>query len=597
MAKHQILINGVSQTGIQTINTIDTISGCRKFEVKLRDSKKFNTINNFSDVEIWGPCDDPRSGLYFVDYNFIKLDNKLIMDPRNWAISWWMKAYDQGVGNRIIFEEAMGAFPNRIEYSSSNTITLYPYYSPQIVLYTGLINMADGLTWHHYVLNCSDVNTTLYVDGNLADTGVPNVDIPSFVIRYFCLDPNNFRNPKCDISTVRVYSNVIDQAEVTRLNSGIYSSTCLAFYTMTQSTDAINGIYDRMEFSHGTSYEFIPGTPSTWDPVVLPLKDGPINQFITFKGRVESVLPNYDDDTIMVSGRDYISELLNRAIIESYGSTVPILRSDIIKDLLIKYGTSMTYRNVTDSPPGTECEYFFKTSAWDALVKCSGDDHYKFWVDVDKDVHYIEKGFGASTGILEVGVDNFISYRIIEAGSDVVNRVTIYGYDDGISQVVKMVEDLDSQREYNTINEKRLVDLSIMTEADAAEYGNNYLADHALTVDMIDIEILGKQRLEPGSLVTIKIPDLNIDSDYLIVDKKLSFPHGVTSLRVAEYARSLETVLTGMIDRILMLERYFIDTGGLIKIHKINEYILITDYLKIEVDGGSGWYTIYNDYN
>jgi len=597
MAKHQILIDGVAQTGIQTISTIDTISGCKKFEARLGDSSKFKTIDNFADVEIWGPCKDPKSGIYFEDKHYVELSNKLIMDPRNWAISWWMRAYPQthppGSGDRIIFAAASSIFPSRIEYNDLNDITLYPITASPITLSTGLSNMADEV-WHHYVLNCTNTNTILYVDGVMVDTGIADISVTSFKIRYICWDSMGFRSPKCDMSTIRVYSNSIDQEEVTNLHKGVYSNPCLAFYTMTQSTDAVDGIYDRRGFSHGTSYEFVPPIASV--PIALPVVDGPVNQFISFNGRVELVLPDYDSDTITISGRDYISELLSRAIIESYGSTTPMLRSNMIKDLLIKYGSSMTYKNVTDSPVGTECEYFFKTSAWDALVKCAGDDHYKFWVDMDKDVHYVEKGFGSSTDTLEVGVDNFISYRVNEAGSEVVNRVTIYGYDDGTSQVVAMVENLESQETYHVINEKRLVDLSIMTEADAIDYGDSYLADHAFLVDTIDIEILGKERLEPGNLVTIKIPNINIDGDYLIIDRRLGFPHSITSLRVAEYSTSLETVLAGMVDKILMLERYFIDTGGLMKIHRINEYLLITDYIVIEIDSGTGWTTVYDDY-
>lgn len=452
----------------------------------------------------------------------------------------------------------------------------------------------DG-EWHHFVLNFGSSATTLYVDNVVADTDTANSDPANFEINAIGKHRTGFNSFGGSLADIRVYDETIDLAEIARLYAGIYDAPCKAFYTLTQSSAVDDAIYDRFEGSHGTSYT----AASTKG--ALELDTSPLNQFIAFKGRVEILLPDYDTDTLDISGRDYVSELLSRSVVESYGDPTPILRSAIVSDIVLKYGTSMSRRGIGDSPSGTEVEYLFKTSAWDAVVKCAKDDGYRFFADTDKDFNYHVKGWRDSGKTIEVGIDDVLRYKIIESGSEVINMVTVFGYDDGVDQIIVMGEDLTSQDYYGIINEKRIVDLSIMTESDAEDFLYNYLDEHSYVLEIVELELLGSETLTPGDLITLKIPAINIDGLYLIIDKLLSYPSGITSIKVAKYAKNLEVIIADMVEKILMLERYFMEEGSTtLKLHRVNEETLHTDRIVLEKRaaddsfkiGVPGWSTI-----
>ena len=595
MTQWQVFIDNEYRTDIQSINLVATIAGSQKFEMVLSDVENLNTIDHFADIEIWSPTTNPPGGLIFDGTDdYIALANTLEMDSDKWSISWWMKrsAHD----HECIFCETKTGASGVIEVDSTNNYIRIESSTNAVwsdELDTG-IDTSDG-EWHHYVIVFASASTKLYVDNTLSDTGTTNSDSAKFDINYIGHGQTTSDFIQGSIADVRIFDDDVDTDEVGRLYSGKYTTACKAFYTLHQSSAEDNAIYDRFEFSHGTSYT---GASTKG---ALTVDTSPLNQFIAFKGRVELMLPDYDTDTLELAGRDYISELLSRAVVESYGDPTPALRSTMVTDIVLKYGTSMTRRSIDDSPTGTEIEYLFKTSAWDAIVKCAKDDGYKFFADTDKDFHYHVKGWRNSGETIEVGIDDILTYKIIESGADVVNMVTVFGYDDGSDQIIVMGEDLDSQDYYGIINEKRVVDLSIMTEDDAEEFAYKYLDTHSYVLEIVEINMLGKETLTPGDMITLKISALNIDGDYLIIDKILKYPHGITTIKVARYAKHLEGMIADMVDKILMLERYFMEEGSsVLKLHRVNEAILYTDRITLEKRaaddsfkiGVSGWSTI-----
>lgn len=330
------------------------------------------------------------------------------------------------------------------------------------------------------------------------------------------------------------------------------------------------------------------GVYNHYDDVLIGMGDIDI-----FRGRIESIIPDYDTDRLIIAGRDYLGELLEQNIVEAYTNR---LRSYIVDDLVNKYGTSLTRTHIDASPVGSELDYTFKTTSWDALLKCANEDGYRFWVDVEKDFHYHLRSYQSSGLTLIMGTDDIISFNIEEAAYDVVNKVTVYGKITGASQVAVMVEDLDSQSAYGLIKEKRLIDDKIDTEADAIIYAEAYLAEHAWVLDMITFKCFGYETLNAGETIQVTLPGYNIDGEYIVINKSHEFPSHITEIRVAKYAKHLEGIIANMIERLMLLERQFMEDNVIMtKIHRCYEHMEVPDRIHIEKKDTADAFLIGND--
>jgi len=296
-----------------------------------------------------------------------------------------------------------------------------------------------------------------------------------------------------------------------------------------------------------------------------------------FRGRIEEMSPDHTSDITEVSGRDYLSELLDKFVVEAYTDK---LRSYIVDDIVEKNSTHLTRANVQASPADSEITYTYKSSVWDVLVQCAGEDEYRFWVDVNNDLHYVPKGYTDSGLTLILGTDDIYSFNIEERSKEIINRYTIYG--GGTPQVIVMLEDMESQEYYGIVKEKRIIDDQVDTVALATAQAEAYLAENAWVLDMITFEVDGYETLNAGELIHVTISSHSIDSDYLVIDKMHKFPENVTTIRVARYAKNLETIISSLIDRLLKLEQSFMDESAIMaRIAKIYEYQGQTDTLKI----------------
>lgn len=571
-----VYFDGNYQKGIQKVDVLNTIAGSAKSEIILSDVSNLNDIAHFADIEIWSGADDTiQCGLIFDGTDdYVELDNTVELTYNDFAISWWMKR-DVRINSCIFCETKNGTEGFLGIYGSLDIIHFAtPAVPNDMYYYTGLI-VSDN-DWHHYVFNSTDTITELYVDGLLADTNHVNTDTADFKVNFFGYDQSSPGGGYFEgsLAHVIIYDQAIDATEVDNLYSGFYTITPKTFWDLSQSTAQVNGLYDRRDFSHGTSYT------AALTAGALSLDTSPLKQFIAFKGRIDLLLPDYDTDTLSITGRDYLSDLLSRAVVEDYTTR---LRSYIVNDLVLKYGTSMSRNNIENSPAGTEISYLFKTDAWSAIVGCAAEDVYKFYCDTDKDFHYIPKGWNDSGVTLTVGSDDILTYNIIEQDSDVINRVIVYGYDDGVDQVIVQADDLDSQDAYGVINEKKLIDTELLTETAAEDFAYTYLADHSIVLEIIELDVIGNETLKPGDLIHLVIPDINIDSEHLIIDKILKYPSNITTIRVAKYAKNLERVLSSMIEKILSLESQFMDSGSdILKLFRVNEAVLYTDRIVVE---------------
>lgn len=298
---------------------------------------------------------------------------------------------------------------------------------------------------------------------------------------------------------------------------------------------------------------------------------------IIFRGRIEEMIPDHSVDTTTISGRDYLSELLDKYVIEAY---INKLRSYIVDDIVTKNSDLITRTNIQASPAGTELTYTFKTSVWDVLVQCAREDGYKFWLDSSNDLHYSLKGYTDSGMSLILGTDDILTFNIEERSNDIVNRVTIYG--GGTPQVIVMLEDMDSQSYYGVIKEKRIIDSEVDTEELATKQAEEYLKEHAWVLEMITFEVDGYETLESSELIHITIGSHNIDDDYLVISKKHEFPSNITTIHVTKYTKNLESLILDMVDRLSKIEQTFIDESAVMtRIERFYEGIGIADTYKI----------------
>jgi len=322
------------------------------------------------------------------------------------------------------------------------------------------------------------------------------------------------------------------------------------------------------------------GTYNQYDDVQILL-----DSTVIFRGRIESMLPDFDTNTIEISGRDYLSELFDRYIIESYYQQT---RADIVDDLVEKYAPSCT-RTEIDTGSTELVDRIFKTTAWDAVLQCAGEDtlgndkDFRFWVDVDKDFHYHENEYAASGLAITLGSDPLIGFDIIENGEDIVNRVMVYGAITDNSQIVVMEEDVPSQTEYGIIKEHRIVDTEITTTEAAMAIAEAYLLEHAWKLNIINLTAIGYKSLNAGETIHLTLGRYSINADYLVISKTHEYPSHHTKIQVAQYAKHLEGLFVDLIERILAIEQQFVDEDAVTtKIVRFYEGMGLADSFKIE---------------
>ena len=299
---------------------------------------------------------------------------------------------------------------------------------------------------------------------------------------------------------------------------------------------------------------------------------------VIFRGRIESMIPDFDTNTIEISGKDYLGELLDRYILESYTTK---LRSFIVDHIVETYAPSLTRGSIAGSPTGAITRTF-KTTAWDVCVECAAEDGFRFWADANKDFHYAEKGYDDSGITITLGTDPIRGFSIEESGADIVNRITVYGAGTGASQIAVMKEDPASQSYYRVIKEHRIIDTQIAIEAEAEAIADTYLAEHAWTLDIVNLDTIGYETLNAGERIRLVLGRYGIDDDYVVITKTHEFPSYQTKIQVARYAKHLEGLIADLIGRILSLERAAVDDDAVIvRFVKFYEGLGLTDTVVI----------------
>lgn len=280
---------------------------------------------------------------------------------------------------------------------------------------------------------------------------------------------------------------------------------------------------------------------------------------VIFKGRIESIVPKSHTGEIELMGKDYLGELMQQFIVESYVNT---LTSDIVNDLVLKYAPSLTRTNIV-ATTRTISRTFKGVTAFDAIQELADEDGFDFWSDHIKDFHYKEKAFVSSGLNIEIGISPIFDFKFPQVGRNIINRVMVYGKVVTGVQVAVMVEDRASQSHYGVIKEHLIIDGKIETEAQAEERANAFLNEHAWVVQSGEMVVDGYETLDAGELVYIKVPDHKIDGNFLVIEKRHAVP-GTTTINVAEYDVGVEGFLIDLIRRMREQEKKNIDPGAII---------------------------------
>jgi hypothetical protein len=259
---------------------------------------------------------------------------------------------------------------------------------------------------------------------------------------------------------------------------------------------------------------------------------------LIFTGRIEDIAPRKNKksgrDEILISGVSYTSELMASMIFAEEYTTQK--RSVIVKDIRDKYSTRIIKDNTYIQDSGDSISRDISgIYAWDALIELADDKGWSLFVDVNNLLHFHERKFVPSGNTITQGTDFILEWDFPDTGSQIVNRVTVYGK----TPIVVRVDNTTSQSLYGTaenplIREKIVIDESIETDTEAAERGNNILTRYAFSYKKGEIKLSNETdstsvdypTLMPGEVISLTGFDLlGISGNYVIMGKTVvKFP-------------------------------------------------------------------------
>ena len=130
------------------------------------------------------------------------------------------------------------------------------------------------------------------------------------------------------------------------------------------------------------------------------------------------------DETLVLTGRDYTARLMDRTVEPEVYTSLPA--GSIVKDIVSKYVDNITTGSyVDDSLTIVDRITFNHTPVFDAVKKLADLADYTFYIDEDKNLHFIEKE-GVSSG-QTFDNTNILKSDFKELRDTVYNQVWVYG--------------------------------------------------------------------------------------------------------------------------------------------------------------------------
>jgi len=226
--------------------------------------------------------------------------------------------------------------------------------------------------------------------------------------------------------------------------------------------------------------------------------------------------------------------------------TVGELGSDIIDDLVEKYGPNVTRTGIQTSTMKFIKLYKGKT-AYDAIQEVADAEGYVFGHNSALVFFYQPRKYEDSELSIDLEEDPVVEFSFPKPGYDIINRVDVYGGVVNSAQVSIRIDNLESQKYYGITKTETIIDDTILTENAAYVTGMTLLDEKAWVVQTGELSAIGYETLESGQLITLRNFESIDDGKFLVTEIRRDIDMGIIYLTLAKYAKQLENYLLDLI--------------------------------------------------
>ena len=342
------------------------------------------------------------------------------------------------------------------------------------------------------------------------------------------------------------------------------NSVSIPDFTAIRVTDTING-------AKQLSVVFAEGREKIGDYSQFQDVEILIDTTVIFKGRIEQIVPRYKDDTLIVSGQCYIAELMERNMNATDGNVFTSTIPSSIVDKIVKGGAPVTnaYTSITTTSittgTGAAIDRTFVGSAYDAVLECAMEDGCRFWVSGAKVFKYEPESTTSSGLSITLGTHPIKSFRVLDNGYDLFNKVYLSGAVVDGSQISKIATDASSISTFKQ-RDKIILNPHITDQNQADDLAAKYLSKHANGTNKLPsiVELTmpesGYKTLIAGNTISLTATDYGITTaDFLVTNIERYFPSQMMHLQLTRYDETLSGIVANLGRREILHETTIVD--------------------------------------
>ena len=335
-------------------------------------------------------------------------------------------------------------------------------------------------------------------------------------------------------------------------------------FTSITVTDTING-------AKQFSAVFTEGRSKITDYALFEDVEILIDTTVIFKGRIEQIVPRYINDTIIIRGQCYIAELMERVMNATDGNVFSSTIPSSIADKIVKGGAPVTnaYTSISSTSvtvgTGAAIDRTFVGSAYDAVLECAQADGCRFWVSGTKVFTYKPESSISSGLAITLGTSPVKSFKVLDNGHDIFNKVYLSGAVVDGAQVSKTSSDAPSIGAF-TQRDKIVLNPHITDQTQADDSTAEYLSKHANgtsklpSIVELTIPESGYKTLIAGSTISLTATDYGITTaNYLVTNITRHFPSQLMSLQLTRYDETLPGIIANLGRREILHETTIVD--------------------------------------
>lgn len=227
---------------------------------------------------------------------------------------------------------------------------------------------------------------------------------------------------------------------------------------------------------------------------------------LRFRGRIEK--PSKRGNRLKLTGRSEGVKLIDVTVTQSYTDTET---SEILKDIVNKYGPQFTVTNVTTSNTKLTVNWYQKPF-WDCVQELTTAAGFDCYLSALLDFHYFETGSVVNTteGIIH---DN----NMLDVGdfapdlAEIKNRVIVYGAEQQGIKIMYTAENDDPDSKYSVdsdfgVREEPIEDTNVTSETMAQQLADATLAQRQNPPIVGDVKGTLLATIQPGQSIRISSP-------------------------------------------------------------------------------------------